>query len=249
MAGLTTPVCCKASDMTSRASNDHAFVLHSLPYKETSLVVELFCREAGRLPVIAKGAKRPHSALRPVLVSFQPLLVRFSGKSEVKTLTHAEWLGGCVPPEGKSLFAAYYLNELLMRGLQREDPHAPLFDLYATALQALAQGDDMNVTVRGFELSLLQHLGYGLDFENDATGGPIQGDRRYIWVDQAGWQVCTDRSEYGVSGKLIVELGQQGQMTRAMAASFRPVTRQLLVSHVAPNGLLSRVWMEQLLKA
>lgn len=235
--------------MTSRASQDQAFVLHSLPYKETSLVVELFCRETGRLPVMAKGAKRPNSALRPVLVSFQPLLVRFSGKSEVKTLTHAEWLGGAVPPEGKSLFAAYYLNELLMRGLQREDPHAPLFDTYASALRALAQGDDMNVTVRGFELALLQHLGYGLDFERDCTGQLLRAEMQYVWIDQAGWQTRTERSDYGVPGELILELGAQGQMTRSMAASFRPVTRQLLLSHVAPNGLLSRVWMEQLLKA
>jgi DNA repair protein RecO (recombination protein O) len=90
----------------TRSNTDFAYVLHSVPYKETSLIVELFCKEHGRLPVVAKGAKRPHSGLRAVLVSFQPLSVRFSGKSEVKTLVQAEWLGGLMSPDGKALFAA-----------------------------------------------------------------------------------------------------------------------------------------------
>jgi DNA repair protein RecO (recombination protein O) len=161
---------------------DTAFVLHSVPYKETSLVLELFCREHGRLPVVAKGAKRPHSALRAVLVSFLPLAVRFSGRSEVKTLTSAEWLGGVLPPDGKALFSAYYLNELLMRGLKREDAHPALFDLYATALTGLSQGQDMTVCVRCFEVGLLQELGYGLNWCEDVHGQAIREDGSHKWV-------------------------------------------------------------------
>lgn len=239
-----------------RFNADFAYVLHSVPYKETSLIVELFCREHGRLPVVAKGAKRPHSGLRAVLVSFQPLQVRFSGKSEVKTLTHAEWLGGLIPPDGKALFAAYYLNELLMRGLSREDTHPELFDLYQETLVGLVGGEDMNLCVRRFEVGLLQALGYGLDWQNDAQGGQIDTACSYLWVDQSGWVPSSGGNvndlqnrtvDSLVQGLLITQI-QQGQWSKAAASALRPVTRKLLMTHVAPNGLMSRVWMEHLLR-
>lgn len=241
----------------TRLSADLAYVLHSVPYKETSLVVELFCKNQGRVPVVAKGAKRPHSSLRAVLVSFQPLAVRYSGKSEVKTLLSAEWLGGLMPPDGRALFAAYYLNELLMRGLGREDPHPELFELYQTTLIGLVGGEDMNVCVRQFEVGLLEALGYGLDWTNDAQGREIDPQTDYVWVDQQGWTpsngVNVNKSvgsgvEHGVQGEWICSI-QSGMWSKSAASALRPITRQLLMAHIAPNGLLSRVWMEHLLKA
>lgn len=226
---------------------DFAFVLHSVPYKETSLIVELFCRDFGRVPVIAKGAKRPHSSLRSVLVSFQPLAVRFGGKSEVKTLTHAEWSGGVMSPQGKSLFAAYYLNELLMRGLEREDPHVDLFDLYAQSLADLWHELDMSLVVRRFEIGLLEHLGYGLDCVQDVQGQAIRTDFDYEWIEQSGWQATAFKNDSGVPGELILALGL-GQMNRAIATALRHVTRQLLLKHIAPGGVVSRLWMEHLFK-
>ncbi|WP_334119610.1 DNA repair protein RecO [Limnobacter sp.] len=240
-----------------RFNADFAYVLHSVPYKETSLIVELFCREHGRLPVVAKGAKRPYSGLRAVLVSFQPLQVRFSGKSEVKTLSHAEWMGGLMAPDGKALFAAYYLNELLMRGLSREDAHPELFDLYQDTLMGLVGGEDMNLCVRRFEVGLLQAFGYGLDWQNDAQGREIDTSRDYVWVDQVGWTPSSGGDvnglqnaavDYSVQGLLIAQI-QQGQWSKVAASALKPVTRKLLLTHVAPNGLMSRVWMEHLLRA
>ncbi|MFN4328102.1 MAG: DNA repair protein RecO [Limnobacter sp.] len=236
---------------------DTAFVLHSVPYKETSLIVELFCREHGRLPVVAKGAKRPHSALRSVLVSFQPLQVRFSGRGEVKTLTHAEWLGGMLPPVDKALFSAYYLNELLMRGLSREDSHEGLFDVYSNTLANLCQGVDVTVCVRTFEIELLRELGFGLDWESDAQGQPISAESDYVWFNERGWTPTNGLSvheqqalvvEQAVPGQVIVNAGQHG-VGKTEALALKPVTRKLLNAHVAPNGLLARNWMEQLLKS
>lgn len=241
----------------NRPNLDFAYVLHSVPYKETSLIAELFCKEYGRLPVVAKGAKRHNSSLRAVLVSFQPISVRFSGKSEVKTLTQAEWLGGLMSPNGKSLFAAYYLNELLMRGLNREDAHPELFDLYQKTLMGLASGEDMNVCVRRFEVGFLQALGYGLDLQFDRQGAHIDPDQHYIWVDQEGWSNSNGASvgnskmqfiEQGIQGMWIINI-QKELWSKAAANLFKPITRKLLMMHVAPNGLMSRVWMEHLVRA
>ena len=240
----------------SRSNSDLAYVLHSVPYKETSLIVELFCREQGRLPVVAKGAKRPHSGLRAVLVSFQPLSVGFTGKSDVKTLTRAEWMGGLMSPDGKALFAAYYLNELLMRGLGREDTHPELFDLYQQTLIGLVAGEDMNVCIRRFEVGLLQALGYGFDWQFDAQGREIDPECDYVWLDQQGWNPSNGGQVNGlrvnvveqvIQGKWISEI-QEGCWSNGVANAFKPITRRLLMTHVAPNGLMSRVWMEHLLR-
>lgn len=208
------------------------------------------------MPVVAKGAKRPHSALRAVLVSFQPLSVRFSGKSEVKTLTQAEWMGGLMSPDGKALFAAYYLNELLMRGLTREDAHPELFELYQQTLIGLAGEEDMNVCIRRFEVGLLQALGYGLDWAYDANGATIDVALAYMWLDQHGWvpsvggnvnNLQNGSVEQVVQGRWIAEV-HAGVWSKAACSALKPITRKLLLTHVAPNGLMSRVWMEHLLR-
>jgi DNA repair protein RecO (recombination protein O) len=99
-----------------------AFVLHAYPYSETSLIVDVFSRDHGRVALLARGARRPRSVLRGVLLAFQPLEVGWAGRGEVQTLIKAEWQGGQPLLAGKSLFCGYYLNELLMHLLPREDP-------------------------------------------------------------------------------------------------------------------------------
>lgn len=144
-----------------------AFVLHQYAWSESSLILDLFTREQGRLAVVAKGAKRPHSQLRAVLLPFQRIHVAFGrasgaeGGSEVQNLRHAEWAGGAAMLTGAALFSGFYLNELLMKLLARHDPHPVLFDAYAAALPSLASTDDTRVqqALRAFELTLLQQVG------------------------------------------------------------------------------------------
>lgn len=248
MPGFFKALGMNSNSATVRAILDQAYVLHSLPYKETSLIVELFTFQNGRLPVIAKGAKRKHSALRSVLVSFQPLEVKFSGRSEVKTLQSAEWCGAQLAPEGRSLFAAYYLNEILMQGLKRDDPHPDLFQLYQRTLAQLSKGHDMNLVIRRFELELLAELGYGLDCEFDQFGKPIEQAVQYYLDPEAGWSKSrVDSSLSPVLGAVILQAGR-GEMSKDSAQALKALTRQMLSTYVAPNGLLSRVWMEQLIK-
>ena len=118
--------------------DEPAFVLHAYPYRETSLIVEAFTAGFGRVAMVARGAKRPRSEVRGLLQAFQPLTLSWAGSGELKTLTKAEWRGGLPLPRGAALLCGFYLNELLLKLLAREDAHAELFDDYAAALQALA---------------------------------------------------------------------------------------------------------------
>ena len=125
-----------------------AYVLHRYDWSESSLILDLFTREQGRIAVAAKGAKRPYSQLRSVLLPFQRLQISLGrppagdDAREVQTLRAAEWAGGHPMLTGPALFSGFYLNELLMKLLARHDPHAALFDAYAGTIAALAAGDD-----------------------------------------------------------------------------------------------------------
>ena len=140
------------------------YVLHATAWRETSLIVQAFSRDHGWVSMVAKGAKRPHSGLRPALSVFQPLLLSWTGSGEVKTLTRAECAGVHALP-GAAMMSCWYMNELLFRLLPREDPHPGLFDAYVIALQRLAAGQAAAGALRRFEWILLKETGYGLDVE------------------------------------------------------------------------------------
>src|SRR5688500_7866145 len=137
-----------------RAQAEQAYVLHSYPYRESSLLLETFTRPYGRVTMVARGARRPRSALRGVLQAFQPVSLAWFGKGEVRTLLRAEWQGGLGLLQGEALMCGFYLNELLMRLMPREDPHEALFERYQQALSALAatgKGEASPAVLRAFE--------------------------------------------------------------------------------------------------
>ncbi len=153
--------------MSKRAARVHetpGYVLHATAWRETSLIVQAFSRDHGWVSMVAKGAKRPHSVLRPALSLFQPLLLSWTGASEIKTLTRAE-CAGVHALQGPAMMSCWYMNELLFRLLPREDPHPGLFDAYVMALQSLATGSRAAGALRKFEWMLLQETGYGVDAE------------------------------------------------------------------------------------
>ena len=142
-----------------RIAGQPGFVLHSYPYKETSLIIEVFSRDHGRVALVAKGAKRPHSKLRSVLQTFQPLTLGWTGKSEMRTLIDAEWVGGMLPLEKSALLCGFYLNELLIKFMVRDDPNPALFDHYVSTLNQLAHNEPASIVLRKFELALLRESG------------------------------------------------------------------------------------------
>ena len=182
-----------------RVSHEPAYVLHRYDWSESSLILEVFTRHHGRIALVAKGAKRPSSNFRPVLLPLQPLQVTFTGEAEIRTLKAAEWMGGHVMPTGEALLSGYYVNELLLRLLARDDPHQALFDAYAAVVQVLAgdhagaQAATHAAALRAFELLVLREAGLlpTLDAET-LTLAPLQPAARYALLPEAGLRRAID---------------------------------------------------------
>jgi DNA repair protein RecO (recombination protein O) len=219
----------------SARTEESAFLLHCTPYRETSLVVDLFTRGHGRVAAVAKGAKRPRSALRAVLLQFQPLSISFSGRGELRTLTGAEWEGGLLAPRGDALLCAFYLNELLLRLLPREDAHPALYDGYARAIASLAEGEPIDETLRRFEWLLLRETGYAPDLGHDARNLPIDAARSYAWQPSAGF-VAADAGGEGsarlFSGAMLRELAAGRFESAASRTQAKYLTRAILAHHL-----------------
>jgi DNA repair protein RecO (recombination protein O) len=225
-----------------RVAGQPAFVLHSYPYKETSLVVDVFSRDYGRMALIAKGAKRPHSKLRGVLQTFQPLSIGWSGKGEVRTLTAAEWVGGLLPVEKSALLSGFYLNELLVKLLAREDPHPALFDHYVATLNQLAHDESAPIVLRKFERALLKETGVSGDFTLCVvTGKPVEAEQIYVVDPERGPRPphAADTSPR-VSGKTLLDMEQEdyGDATTQMQSKF--LMRFLLAHHLNGTPLNTR---------
>jgi len=170
-----------------RVEHEPAYVLHSYPYKETSLIVEAFSRRLGRVALIAKGARRPRSALRGVLHAFQPLRLSWGGSGELNTLMSAEWQGGLPFLSGFGLMCGFYVNELILRLLPRDDSHEKLFDAYSMSLERLGRGEPTAGVLRGFEKRLLAELGYAMLLDRDAeSGAAIDPSMHYLYDPERG---------------------------------------------------------------
>ncbi|MDR1853653.1 MAG: DNA repair protein RecO [Azoarcus sp.] len=226
-----------------RVSEQPAWVLHTLPWRETSLVVEIFAREHGRVALVAKGARRPLSSLRGVLMAFQPLIVDWSGGGEVKTLIRAEWRGGQPLLAGRALLCGYYVNELLLKLTAREDAHPGLFDAYEAAMAALAAGAALPATLRRFELSLLRELGWGLALDGDAGGQPFQPDASYLYIIEHGARPgATGQAGEGVAvgGQTLLDLAALDFSRAATLTESRRLLRAALDHHLGGKPLQSR---------
>nr|WP_295084651.1 DNA repair protein RecO C-terminal domain-containing protein [uncultured Roseateles sp.] len=236
-----------------------AFVLHQYDWSETSLVLDLFTREQGRLAVVAKGAKRPYSQLRAVLLPFQRIQVTLSkpGKSadgspaEVVTLRGAEWAGGATLPVGGALFSGYYLNELLLKLLARQDPHPQLFDAYAQTLPELHANDDAasQTALRAFELRLLQELGLLPDLSlSTITQAPLSPDRLYMLTPDGGvLPHAGDAAGFAAASLVHLQAallhGSMAALRQACASclpALRSALRALLHYHLGQKPLRTR---------
>jgi DNA repair protein RecO (recombination protein O) len=227
-----------------RRDDQPSFVLHAYPYRETSLIVEAFTRQYGRVALVARGAKRPRSELRGLLQAFQPLLLSWSGPQELKTLLHAEWRGGLPRVAGSALLCGFYLNELLLKLLPREDPHTDLFADYEAALADLAAGGDQATVLRRFEVRLLAAMGYALPLVREAdTGAPVDPAARYHYAFDRGPR--RDAPPSGprlpiVRGTTLIALSEQRYPDAATAAEAKRLMREVLDHYLEQRGVESR---------
>lgn len=228
----------------SRQDNQPVYVLHTYPYKETSLVVELFTHDFGRVSAVAKGARRPGSAMRGMLQSFQPLLGAWSGKLELKTLHSLEWYSGLLMLQGEALMCGFYLNELLLRLLPREDAHEALFDEYTQTLKllSLAPDDSANI-LRRFELRLLQALGYAVPLTQNIRDEAVTAEAHYYYVPEVGPVSSKhDYQENGVqlSGKTLLDMAQDDYADLQTQQQSKQLMRLLLAHYLGDKPLHTR---------
>lgn len=221
-------------------------MLHTYPYQETSLIVEMFTREFGRVPMVAKGAKRPHSPLRSVLMPFHGLTLDWSGRSDLKTLRAAEWRGAFRLLGGRALICGFYLNELLLKLLHRDDPHEALFDAYEQTLQSLLEGADHAVALRYFEKRLLSELGYALMLDCDAeTHQPLDGQRRYHYIIDRGpvaleMQSAAHGSGLELLGQTLLDMHQDNYTSATTQQQSKSLMRLLIGHYLGHQPLHSR---------
>jgi len=232
----------RAAGREGRVLGQPGFVLHSYPYKETSLIIDMFTREHGRVGLVAKGAKRPFSKLRGVLQTFQPLSVSWSGKSELRTLIDADWVGGMLPLERTALLCGFYLNELLVKLLARDDRHPALFDHYVSTLNQLAHGEPAQIVLRKFERALLKETGVAADLGRSiTTRGRVEPGRDYVVDPERGAREAGAGEVWPVVlGQTLLDMEREDYTAPATQAQSKQLMRFLLAHHLGGQPLNTR---------
>jgi len=222
-----------------------AFILHSRPYRDSSQILDVLTAEYGRITVVAKGSRRRKrgGSSAAVLQPFIPLLLSFSGRSEMKTVTASEVAGSPRTPAGTRLFSGLYLNELLVRLLHRHDPHPELFLAYGDAINALKNDGAVDEVLRRFELTLLQQLGFGFELSVEGTNGEAictehwyRYDSEYGLVREVA-AAASGRPVFPGNDLLAMAAGEFGEPVKGTA---KRLLRQALASHLGDTPLKSR---------
>ncbi|MGH8671814.1 MAG: DNA repair protein RecO [Burkholderiales bacterium] len=233
-----------------------AYVLHSYPFRETSLVVEVFSRDFGRLGMVARGARRPRSPLRGLLQAFQPLRLSWHGKSELRTLTGAEWQGGLPNLSGLTALCGLYMNELLLRLLPRDDAHQTLYTCYHGTLLALAGPEEHSALLRSFEKTLLKELGYALLLEHDAeTGAPIDAANSYYYALEQGPRLQYNGTEpwapsagIAVLGKTLLDMACDDYRDPLTQQQSKALMRRVITHYLGGRELHTRQLLRDIMK-
>ena len=232
-----------------RIELQQAFILHTRPYRDTSLLLDLLTEHHGRIALIAKGARRPKYRQRQLLQPFIPLKISWQGKSQLKTLTAVEANGEPYPLHRQYLYSALYANELLYYLLLPEDPLCGIFELYQYLLQQLNQGRALEIALRTFELSLLEDLGYGIDFSVDAaTAEPVVEEKFYHFAPDTGFIASSATvpdslqppSQTEFMGAHLRAIAQGDYQDEAVLRSAKKITRVALECHLQGKALKSR---------
>lgn len=219
------------------------YVLHTRPYRESSLLVDVFCRGHGRFMLNAKGARRQKSGMRGLLMPFRPLLLSWSGRGQLPILTAAESRGFVPVPAGQALHSAYYINELVLKMLHRFDEHDALFDQYEKTMSHLGNSDDVASALRLFEKSILGETGFGLVLDHDAdTGELIEAQYQYTYIPEHG-PIRTGkppRNGISISGRALLSLKSDEPALEEVGNEIRNLHRSLITAQIGNREIRSR---------
>lgn len=214
----------------------HAYLLHHRPYRETSLLADFFVAEVGRVTAVWRGAKRGKKVPAQL---FQPLLVEFSGQHELKNVQSLEPASSALLLQGKTLFSAFYVNELLMRILPKEEVLPNLFYHYAHLLGQFAEGDALEPLLRRFEWELLQGVGYGIDFLHDGEKkSAILPHLFYDYIPGLGFLARKDQQ--GIAGHIVQALAQSDLIDPTHLSAAKWINRRALQPLLGQKPLKSR---------
>lgn len=226
-----------------RVESQPAYVLHARAWRETSLLLEVFSRDHGRVGLLARGVRSVRARItRATLEPFQLLSADWAGTGELPNLRAAEAVGAPRRFVDDALLSGLYVNELLVRLTARADPHPALFARYAVLLEELATTDSLAWTLRRFERDLLGELGYGLQLEHEGESGePLRSDAEYVYVPELG-PVPTHSRQHGAmsKGSALLALHEDVKPAHDDLAALRRVLRAVIASHVGEQGL--RAW-------
>lgn len=231
------------SQQNHRISLQPAFILHGRNFRDTSRLLDVFTEDYGRINLVAKGARSARSKLQGILEPFKPLLVSWSGKGEVQTLTGAESVKNNIDLSGKQIMSAYYINELIQRLITQHDPHPELFNLYKNTLAEFKDNDEEHV-LRCFETNLLIEIGYALNLNVDiTTGEPVDHHQMYYYDIESGpinTKDCDIADRLTVSGQTLLDMSEQNYSNLTSKKEAKQLMRIILSHHLGDNPLKTR---------
>lgn len=228
-----------------RQQLQYGFILHSRPYRDTSSLLDIFTRDSGRVSLMARGVRGSRSRNNARLEAFVPLLFSWAGRGELRTMTAVESGGGSYTLPGSRIISGFYMNELILRLLHRDDPHPELFACYEQALRALLEeSNSQEAVLRQYERELLEALGYGLQLTVDAySGEPLQADTQYCYHPEQGpiVQPASQQQEYPViTGQTLLAIRANDYREPGILREAKILMRFLLSQHLDNRPLKSR---------
>ena len=236
--------------MARRVQYQNSYVLHTRPYSESSLLIDAFSRDYGRVSLLGKGVRRLKSKLRGMIRPFQPLLLSWSGKGELQTLIAVESDYAIRVLDQSAWLCGYYMNELLIKLLHKYDPHEKLFDHYNDTLQLLEEGESPQIVLRFFEKRLLKEIGYGLVLTHDVkNNSPVLKDKTYRYYPDSG-PIVSDNADMDsvwiVGGSTLIALENEEFADSQQIRQSKYLMRALLNQSLQGRKLKSRSIVQKL---